>query len=495
MVQWIPFCLAFLHIYASGGRRRHLLAACFFFWLQALSGGQSGLYLLLAAGGLVAYLLVLGRFRPQGHVFRDLVFAGLFSILVNGPFLLPYFKVQHDVGLRRSLQEAEEWSPNGVSFLAAPTHTQKAILSLVPGARRSVMQKAKGYLFPGFLTLLLAAASLRRRHSKPESPLLEKPSAVGWPLVAIDSLLVLSAAMAIGLQALGGVRLELAGATFSAANGARAVLVFVVLLALRLAFARKLPFTFAPRLRRGVAWTKNALDGRTGIEIGFYLFLALFSLWAALGPRFGLYAWLYRLMPGFDFIRVPSRLTLLTLLGLAVLAGVGTESLVAALRGRLRTVGAIAIPGLLLVELAAFPLDARPYPVTIPAMEQWLAQYPERVPIVELPVPDPRDAVQSARLHSLYMLYSTVHWHELVNGYSGFTPPRHDELFRTLVNFPDGTSLDALNKMGIRLAVIHKGLYSEEEWAHLGQKIAVWENQLRLVYDGEDGLVFELNRQ
>jgi hypothetical protein len=417
------------------------------------------------------------------------------TALANAPFLLPYFQVQHDVGLRRSIQEAEEWSPNGVSFLAAPTHAQKTILSWVPGARRRVLEKAKGYLFPGFLTLALAAASLRRRRSESEIPSHEEAKAPGWPLLATDSLLLLSAAMAVGLQALGGARLEVAGATLSAANGGRAAIAFVVLLGLRLCFAPKSPFAYAPWLRRWVARMKNALDNRMGIEIGFYLFLTLVSLWAALGPRFGLYAWLYRLMPGFDFVRVPSRLTLLSLLGLAVLAGLGTESIMGAFRGGLRRVGAVVIPGMLFIELAAFPLDARPYPITIPALEQWLAQYPAHVPIVELPVPDPRDAIQSARLHSLYMLYSTVHWHPLVNGYSGFTPPRHDELFRKLVNFPDGASLEALDKMGVRLAAVHKGLYSAKEWMLLDQKIAVWESQLRLVYEGEDGLVFELTRQ
>ena len=494
-VQWIPFCLAFLHTYASGGKLRHLLAASFFFWLQALSGGQSGLYLLLASGGLVAYLLLLGRFRPCGSVARDVVLAGVFTVVLNTPFLLPYFQVQEDLGLRRSLQETEEWSPNGVSFLAAPTHAQKTVLSAVPGLRRSVLEKARSYLFPGFLTLILAAVALGRRRSTPETPPLDEDSPVTWPVATTDTLLVLLGAAAIGLQATGGIRAEVAGVDVSAANGGRAAIAFAILLGLRFALAPKSPFAWAGSLRRARAFLQQELNDRMGVEVGFYAFLAAFSLWASLGPRFGLYAWLYRLIPGFDFIRVPSRLTLLTLLGLAVLAGLGADRIVGTRRRSVRWVGALLLPTLHLLEFAAFPLDARPYPLNIPTMERWLASYPERVPLVALPVPDPRDAVQSARLHSLYMLYSTAHWHELVNGYSGFTPPKHDELFRRLVNFPDVTSLDALEAVGVRLAVLHRDLYSDADWASLNQRIVVWKDRLQLVYEDEGGQIYELIRR
>ena len=47
----------------------------------------------------------------------------------------------------------------------------------------------------------------------------------------------------------------------------------------------------------------------------------MLSLWASLGPPFGLYTVLYKLLPGFDLIRVPSRLAILTLLAVAILAG------------------------------------------------------------------------------------------------------------------------------------------------------------------------------
>ena len=53
-VQWIPFCLAFVHRYLRERKRRDLLAAIGLFTLQSLTSGHGGLFLLLAGGaGLV----------------------------------------------------------------------------------------------------------------------------------------------------------------------------------------------------------------------------------------------------------------------------------------------------------------------------------------------------------------------------------------------------------------------------------------------------------
>lgn len=493
-VQWIPFCLAFLHAWATRGSLKHLLAAVLFFSLQALSGGQSGLFLMLASIGLVLYLYIQGLLRPRGPVLRDLALAGGVALALNLPFILPYFRVQQDVGLRRSLQEAREWSPNAVSFIAAPTHVQRALLSTLPRSERRALDKARSYLFFGFLTLALAALALSRRAAPVKTSLPGERPSNPKHLVALDTLLVLSAAAAILIQASGGLKLEIGVSTLSARNGGRALLIFLVLSVLRWAVARKKPFSFRAPLRRLGNRMSRELDCRTGVEVGFYLVLAVLSLWASLGPRYGLYAGLYRLVPGFDFIRVPSRLTVLTLLGLAVLAGAGTDRLLDRFHGRLRGLAAAAVLLLLLVEFAAFPLDARPYGFVVPSVDQWLAGQPGAAAVAELPVPDPRDAVASARIHSLYMLYSTAHWRNMVNGYSGFAPPGHSELFRKLVNFPDEAGLDALEEMGVGYAVLHRDLYSGEEWERLGGRLRAFGDRLRLAFEGEDGRVYRLTR-
>jgi hypothetical protein len=489
-VQWIPFCLAFLHIYVTGGSRRHLVAAVLFFSLQALSGGQNALFLLLASTGLLVYSWASGTFHPRGNIVRDVLVASALATVLNLPFLLPYFEVQQ-IGLNRSLEEAREWSPNAESFLAAPTHSQSALLSTIPGLRRRILENASGYLFPGFLTLVLAGLAFCRSR-RIESPALSVRTVARRPsLVVLDALVTLSAIVALIILASGGIRWEIAGVTLSARGAGRAAVIVTVLLALRLVLFRRAPFSFTRHYRRLRQIVLRFFDRRMGVPLGFYVLLVVLSLWAALGPRFGLYAALYRILPGFDFIRVPARLTLLTLLGCAVLAGVGFDRIRGT--GR-RSMGAGLIGLMLTIEVAAFPLDAPPYSIPIPPIEQRLAKYPERLAIVELPVPDPRDGIDSARFHSLYMVYSTVHWHRLVNGYSGFRPESHDLLFRKLVNFPDEASLDSLEDLGVALAVLHRDRYRPREWSKVEERLERFEDRLRLELEEGEGLVYRLIR-
>ena len=82
-----------------------------------------------------------------------------------------------------------------------------------------------------------------------------------------------------------------------------------------------------------------------GLDAGFYVVLAVLSLWACLGPGYVLYTTLYRLLPGFDLIRVPSRLFILTLLALAVLAAKGLDRLLAPLAQRRRAAAGAVVEG------------------------------------------------------------------------------------------------------------------------------------------------------
>jgi hypothetical protein len=219
--------------------------------------------------------------------------------------------------------------------------------------------------------------------------------------------------------------------------------------------------------------------------------LALLALWAALGPGFGLYDALYRVVPGFDLIRVPSRLTLLTLLALSILAGAGLERVLQRVAPPRRALMAAATLILLGAEYAAFPLDVPPYPLAMPAVDRWVAAE-GRGPLAELPIADPRDAVASARLHSHYMLHSTLHWFPIVNGYSGMVPPRHEEMFRLLANFPDDASLTALEAVGVHEVVLHREFYRQEDWDRVTHAIDALGTRVALEHEAVDGRVYSL---
>ncbi len=497
-VQWIPFCLAFLHRYARGGSRRHLMGAVLAFSLQALSGGQSALFLALAATGLLVYLAIFSELRPRSSLARDTVLGLLLAAALNVPFALPYFAVKRELGLERKLDEAVFWSPNAASFLASPTHVDRW-LARAAGLERRIEREAKAYLFPGILPLLLALVSVlvpgkRRKNGmagKESSPDGRAPK-LPLSLRLLDGAIALIVLAGLGIAASGGVSWSFGGIRLSASGGERAALLALVLVAVRIGKFGTAPFALAPPLVRLRDRLRAFLEPRFGMPGGFYLFLAVFSLWVSLGPQAVLYSGLYRLLPGFDFIRVPSRFTLLTVLALAVLAGMGAEriALLASPFGRL----AIPLLGITLVELAAFPLPTTPYPVLISPMDRFLAGASPG-PVAAFPVPDPRDPVRSARRNSLYMLESTVHFLPLVNGYSGFTPPFHDALFRALAAFPEGDGLGRLEQLGVRYAVFHRDGYDERGWQTLLERLQSAPDRLSLAAEFDEGRVYELLRR
>ena len=420
-VQWIPFCLAFVHAYLQRGRRRDLLVALAFFTLQSVTSGHGGLFLFLSLLALALYLVVRRCLPPLRTLVRDVGVAGLLLLAVNLPFLVPYFRVQRELGLRRTIGAVYDWVPNAASFLASPTHVDQALLSLVPPLERAVAD-ARAYMFPGWLPLLLVAGLLLRRRSA------EDPRQVA-----------------------------------AASNAAPADLAVQTVARVRVP------------------------------GIGFYGLLAGLSLWASLGPPFGLYTALYTLLPGFDLIRVPSRLAILTLLAVAILAGAGAGRLVERLRPGARAVVGTALVLLLAAEFAQFPLKAPAYAIEVGEVDRWLAGRPRPFVAAELPVAAPTDAIGSARFHSHYMLHSMLHWQKVVNGYSGFVPPRHEMLFDQLTRFPDEGSVRALEKLGVNYVVLHRGDYGEERFAKaVAVAQALFPTRLVLEHETSDGRVYSV---
>ena len=129
-VQWIPFCLAFLHAYLEGGKRRHLLAAAAFFTVQALCSGHGAVFLAVSALALVAYHAVIATSFSAPKLVRDLGLGGALVLALNAPFAWPYLQVRREMGFERSLAEAADGSPNAISFLNSPAHAHRLVLDL-----------------------------------------------------------------------------------------------------------------------------------------------------------------------------------------------------------------------------------------------------------------------------------------------------------------------------------------------------------------------------
>ncbi len=62
-------------------------------------------------------------------------------------------------------------------------------------------------------------------------------------------------------------------------------------------------------------------------EVRGWLALSLFAVAFSMGPRLGLFSLMYRVVPGMDRFRVPSRALFLASLGVAMLAGMGLDAL------------------------------------------------------------------------------------------------------------------------------------------------------------------------
>ncbi len=197
----------------------------------------------------------------------------------------------------------------------------------------------------------------------------------------------------------------------------------------------------------------------------------------ALGPRVrafghdlgpGPWALLRETLPLFRMIRVTSRAGVFISLPLTMLAA----KALAKLRPRptvLAGLGVIAIAETLVVPIP-IPKWSRPLGIReeAPPVYRWLAEQPGRDPIVELPMLDVYGLERRPAFHeSVYMVYSTLHWKPLANGYAGIEPRQYVELREKARFFPSEDLLQALRGIGVRYVVLHRKGYGPNQWERL----------------------------
>jgi hypothetical protein len=216
-----------------------------------------------------------------------------------------------------------------------------------------------------------------------------------------------------------------------------------------------------------------------------YAALTVLGIWISMGPPLGLWPLIYWL-PGFSFIRVPSRFMLLAMLGFAVLSGIGFQRLAARFNADRRIVVAACVACLMIAEFADMPLPMTPYVVTIPAVDRWIATRPGTFAIAEFP------ASSVVRYQTTYMLHSMGHWQRTIHGYSGFEAPLHTRLYQELRGFPDEPSLRRLTELDVAYLVVHEEMYRPGEWAQVQERLQRFNDRLTLEYSEGTGRVYAL---
>jgi hypothetical protein len=487
-IQWIPFSLASLHAYLQSGRRRDAALTAIFFTLQALSSGHGAVFLLLAMLVVLVCRLVLRGPRAFPVRAADLGVAA--ALLVPAALALwPYRAVQQEMGLRRSL---EDWSVPWASFLASSSHADTFLLSLAPSWR--INDVIGPHLFPGMLPIALAAAALYAGLAGQAGRAGRGGQAGrGIPAGLLELASIVALAVGVYVALTGATRIKIGDVTVMTIRQTwRAWALALLAVAVRVAIA--------PRVPQVLVWLGAARDWFSRWRAAHrddtrvtYSAISVLSLWLAVGPPIGLWPLVYWL-PGLNFIRAPSRFTLLTVLGLAVLAGMGFERLASRLSPRGRRMAALAAGVLLVAEFAAVPFELEPYRVEVPAIDRWLAGQPTPFVVAEVPVGNPRNFGQWEQREATFMLHSTAHWQKTVHGYSGFRSEQIQTLLIELAEFPSEQGLQHLSELGVTDLVVHTGLFPPGDWPVVEQRIAGFSEWLTLRHVEGDGRLYALRR-
>lgn len=469
--QWMPFVLYGLRRYFGTRRPRALAGAGAALVLQNLSCGYYLLYFPPFAAAYVLYELAARRRLRDRRVWLSMAAAAAGVAVMTLPFVLPYLRLRDISGVGvRPLAEIISFSADSHAFATPP------VVSRLWAPRLPAAINSENEGFPGLTILCFALAGL-------VSGIARTARAIDWRGVPPEIRLLIGGAAAI----------------FTGA--------FVVTLAVLVGSPLTLPFSDVITVVRGVqtplqiatmtlailigtaAWLRRARPAGAGshrcqtphdpLPGGFSAVAALTAALLALGPRItsdghrlgvGPYAWLLEYVPGFDGLRVPARFLMIVALFLAALAGIGAAWVERRVRRRgLAT--AIVLAGCtgILIESFMAPMPTN-QPLTrpgltpvrslapgsrLPPIYQVIRELPDPVVLLELPIGSNR-----ADIPAVY--YAGYHRRPIVNGYSGFAPPRYlriaDILMRADQDPPEVRSM--LDEIGVTHVLVREGAFA-----------------------------------
>lgn len=90
------------------------------------------------------------------------------------------------------------------------------------------------------------------------------------------------------------------------------------------------------------------------------------------------------------------------------------------------------------------------------------------------------------------MLYSTGHWHPLVNGYSDHVPAGYRETVVAISTFPSRGAFRLLRERGARYAIFHLNLYDRRSREKLMDAIGRYRDYLRPLAQDDNVRLYEI---
>jgi hypothetical protein len=456
---WMPLCFFFIHRFFENPTFRNILGVALFYILQVLSCAYYGAYLTLFAGLMLLYYAIRQGFWRKAGFWGYMVLLGVLCAAALLPYFGLFFKVHEKMLFLREIWEVKHFSAELQHFLAVPP------FHLAWGWLTGKLGRQEWQLFPGIIPIALTLIWLIKRKSgqrlgfKSDATAQRKRAFLLW-----DSLNLLLLAFVIYLGISGGFEIGAGIFRMSAHKLANPVALLIVSLCFRVLIRKK-------ARQRLLGFFRTA-----GTAEKFYLFILVLAWLLSFGPVIrclgreiiaGPYNFLYHFVPGFRNVRVPSRFVVLMMLGLSVLSGWGILTVLNRWKSsRTRNGVTAGIAVIVLLEYLSVPLPLVPVPVKdrIPEIYTAVKKLPAGASLIELPMPA-HDHEEYEEAPAVY--HSLFHGKNIVNGYSGYSPPGYRVVREAMEQFPSEATLRLLEDLDVDYILVH----TEGFRAQRGQEI------------------------